>query len=48
MTISEFSFVYERGAQDAGLAEYQASQHDEHYHHSLFTVWSFESVVIML
>ena len=42
--ISEFSFVYERGAQEAGLAEYQASQHDGHYHHSLFTVWSFESL----
>lgn len=44
MTISEFSLVYERGAQEAGLAEYQASQHDGHYHHSLFTVWSFESL----
>jgi hypothetical protein len=44
MTISEFSLVYERGAQEAGLAEYQASQHNGHYHHSLFTVWSFESL----
>ncbi|KAI9701497.1 MAG: hypothetical protein M1836_001553 [Candelina mexicana] len=28
MTISEFSQVYKRGAQEAGLADYQASQHD--------------------
>jgi hypothetical protein len=44
MTITEFSQVYERGVEEAGLAEYQASQHDGHYHHSLFTVWAFESL----
>jgi hypothetical protein len=44
MTVSEFFQVYEHGVQETGLAEHQASQYDGHYHHSLFTVWAFESL----
>lgn len=44
MTINEFAAVYDRSIQDAGLAEYQASQNDIHYHHTLFTVWAFEDL----
>ncbi|KAK3326193.1 hypothetical protein B0H66DRAFT_600329 [Apodospora peruviana] len=44
MTLDEFSQLSRRGLKPAGLANYQASQSDGDYQHSIFTVWAFESL----
>ncbi|KAI1391552.1 uncharacterized protein F4822DRAFT_427403 [Hypoxylon trugodes] len=44
MTTAEFSGAYSSGIEQSGLQDYQVSQHDGNYRHSIFTVWAFESL----
>ncbi|KAK3366643.1 P-loop containing nucleoside triphosphate hydrolase protein, partial [Lasiosphaeria ovina] len=44
MTVDEFSQLSRRGLKPTGLANYQASQSDGGYQHSIFTVWTFETL----
>lgn len=44
MTLDEFSQLSRWGLKPAGLANYQASQSDGYYQHSIFTVWAFETL----